>query len=92
MAVENRFEARQDFMPFDIATNERLKNGGALRSGKLAFNAVIGVSLSQGLAPPLHLRGSDFWFRLDGKIVHKKVPFSMVRSSLLMYYHAGTIA
>jgi hypothetical protein len=90
MAVENRVETRQDFIPIDVATNKGLKNGGALRSGKLAFDAVIGVSLSQGLAPPLHLRGGDFWFRLDGKIVHKQLPFLYGKLRLVSGLHSVT--
>ena len=62
-------------MPFDIATNKSLKNGRAFRSRKLAFNPVVSGCLAHGLAAPLHLRGGDFLFRLDGKMVHKKVPF-----------------
>ena len=49
-------------MPFDIATNEGFKYGGALRSGKLAFDPVVSGCLPHSLAVPLRLRGGDFCF------------------------------
>jgi hypothetical protein len=67
-------------MTFNIATNEGIENRRTFGSGKLAFNPVVSGCLPHSLAPPFNLRSSDFWFWFEGKIVHKKVPFSTVRS------------
>ena len=59
-------KTRQDLIAFDLATNERLKNRGALRAWILPLDAIMRVSLTQRSSAALHLCGADFRFRLSG--------------------------
>jgi hypothetical protein len=46
-------KTRQNLIAFDLATNERLKNRGALRAWILPLDAIMGVSLTHRSAPSL---------------------------------------
>ena len=57
-------KARKNLIAFDIATDERFKDRGALRAGKRPLNAIVSIGLTQGLSAVLHLCGADLWFSL----------------------------
>ncbi len=63
-----RMKARQDFIALNVTANESLENSGAFGAWKLAFNAVMGVSVAQGLTPALHLLSADFRFGFSASV------------------------
>jgi hypothetical protein len=64
MVEVNGVKTRQNLIAFDLATNESLKNRGALLAWILPLNAIMSVSLTQRSTATLHLRGADLRFRL----------------------------
>jgi hypothetical protein len=70
MMKVKRVKTRQDLIAFKLATNERLKNRGALRAWILPLDAIMSVGLTQRSTAALHLCGADLRFRIydDGHV------------------------